>query len=130
MRSLRRRWAREHPDKIRAAGAAYAARHPATLRAYARQWRVANPEANRLKALRYRARRVDAFVEDVDRLVVLELDDGVCGVCGRDVDPFDYHVDHIVPLALGGQHSYANSQVAHPRCNLRKWAKMPETVAV
>jgi 5-methylcytosine-specific restriction endonuclease McrA len=28
-----------------------------------------------------------------------------------------------VPLALGGEHSYANTQVAHPLCNLRKGSR-------
>jgi 5-methylcytosine-specific restriction endonuclease McrA len=60
------------------------------------------------------------FVEDVDRLVLLELHDGVCGICGEDVDPFSYHVDHVVPLVQGGFHNYVNTQPAHPRCNLRK----------
>jgi 5-methylcytosine-specific restriction endonuclease McrA len=56
-------------------------------------------------------------------LVVLERDDGTCGICGGDVDPTDFHVDHVEPLALGGEHSYANVQAAHPDCNRRKgWA--------
>lgn len=38
----------------------------------------------------------------VDSLIVLELADGVCGICGRDVDPFGY------------------TQPAHPSCNVRK----------
>jgi 5-methylcytosine-specific restriction endonuclease McrA len=34
------------------------------------------------------------------------------------------HLDHIVPLARGGEHSYANTQPAHPTCNRRKGAKV------
>jgi 5-methylcytosine-specific restriction endonuclease McrA len=67
-----------------------------------------------------RARKRDAFVEHVDPLVVLERADGACGVCGWDVDPFDFHVDHIVALVNGGEHSYRNVQPTHPECNLRK----------
>lgn len=63
--------------------------------------------------------------EDVEPLIVLELDDGVCGICGTDVDPFDFHIDHVIPLALGGEHSYANTQVAHSRCNKSKGARVP-----
>jgi 5-methylcytosine-specific restriction endonuclease McrA len=60
---------------------------------------------------------------EVRRLVVLERDDGICGLCGHDVDPFDFHVDHVVPLSAGGTHSYANVQVAHPFCNMAKGAR-------
>jgi 5-methylcytosine-specific restriction endonuclease McrA len=104
-----------------------------------RQWRLANPErhAALLRAHylanreRYndsgRARRVrhrDAFVEHVDSLVVLERADGECGVCGGDVDPSSFHVDHIIPLSRGGEHSYANTQPAHAGCNLSKGASL------
>lgn len=66
------------------------------------------------------ARKVSVFVEHVHPLVVLERDDGVCGICGTDVDPTDFHVDHVMPLVRGGEHSYANVQLAHPVCNQRK----------
>lgn len=66
------------------------------------------------------AMRRGRFVEDINRLVVLELDDGVCGICHTDVDPFDYEVDHVIPVAMGGEHCYANVQTAHPSCNRSK----------
>jgi 5-methylcytosine-specific restriction endonuclease McrA len=74
----------------------------------------------RVSHRRHRARNRNAFVETVDPLVVLERGDNVCGICGGDVDPGDFHIDHIVPLARGGLHNYENTQPAHPRCN---WAK-------
>lgn len=42
-----------------------------------------------------------------------------CGVKGK------YHVDHIMPLAKGGQHVAANIQILCPACNVRKSAKDP-----
>lgn len=71
-------------------------------------------------------RKLGGYVEDVHPLVRLELDDGQCGICGEDVDPTDFHVDHIVPLSRGGEHSYANTQTAHPKCNQRKGAMAPD----
>jgi 5-methylcytosine-specific restriction endonuclease McrA len=32
------------------------------------------------------------------------------------------HIDHVIPLARGGEHSYANAQAAHGPCNMRKGA--------
>lgn len=85
-----------------------------------RRYREANRDRARVWYDTRRARKHEAFVESVERLVVLERDDGVCGICGEDVDPFAFHVDHIIPLARGGEHSYGNVQVAHPRCNMSK----------
>ncbi len=91
-------WKREHPDQA-------AAIHRRVMR--------------RANAAR-RARKRGQFVEHVDPLEVLLRDEGVCGICNERVDPRNFHVDHIVPLSAGGLHGYANVQVAHPRCNMRK----------
>ena len=99
-----------------------------TRRFEACRWRTLTPR--RHEALR-KARKLGAtHVEPVDPLVVLELHDGVCGICGGDVDPFDYHVDHIVPLSKGGFHNLANSQPAHPSCNMRKGSKLAPEVSI
>jgi len=59
-------------------------------------------------------------LEPVARLAVLEMGDGVCALCGGDVDPRHFHVDHILPLVAGGWHAYDNVQLAHPSCNIGK----------
>ncbi len=70
-----------------------------------------------------KARRRNAFIECVEGYVVFELCEGICGICG---DPIleDFHVDHIIPLSRGGEHSYANTQAAHPLCNIKKGNKL------
>jgi 5-methylcytosine-specific restriction endonuclease McrA len=73
--------------------------------------------------MRRRARKLNAFVEDVDPTVLFERDEGLCGICGKPVDLTIAHVDHAIPLARGGEHSYANTQLAHPHCNLSKGAR-------
>jgi 5-methylcytosine-specific restriction endonuclease McrA len=94
----------------------------------AAEWVKANPERARelrqRRVLTYRARKRGAHVEHVEPLVVLERDDGVCGICGEDVDPTFFDIDHVIPLARGGEHSYRNVQVAHRRCNARKGARL------
>ena len=89
-----------------------------------KKWRAENPErARELKRrseFKRRARRRGVPYQDVEPLIVLERDDGACGICGGDVDPLSFHIDHIYPLALGGEHSYANVQAAHPACNAQK----------
>lgn len=60
----------------------------------------------------------------VDRQIVYERDEGICGICKESVDRDDFHIDHVIPLARGGKHSYADVQVAHPVCNSRKGARI------
>ncbi len=79
-----------------------------------------------MSALRRARKRGAPLTEPVDRLLVLKRYEGVCGICGEMVDPFDFHVDHIIPLSRGGDHSYANTQPAHPFCNHSKCGKLPE----
>jgi 5-methylcytosine-specific restriction endonuclease McrA len=50
---------------------------------------------------------------------VYSMHGGMCGICKQFVGE-DFHVDHVVPLSLGGAHGYINVQPAHPICNLRK----------
>lgn len=105
-------WRAANPDKVRE-----------TERAY---WR-ANAARKREKDHRRRARLLNAFVEDVNIDVLWERDSGACGICS---DPVDRDlawpgrmvatIDHVVPLARGGEHSYANAQLAHMGCNARK----------
>jgi 5-methylcytosine-specific restriction endonuclease McrA len=76
-----------------------------------------------------RASHAGVLLEKVEPLVVLERHEGLCGICGEPVNPARFDVDHIVPLARGGEHSYANTQPAHPACNARKGARLPEELA-
>lgn len=66
-----------------------------------------------------------AFVETVNPSVVYERDAGICGICREPVPRDAYEIDHIMPLSRRGEHSYANTQVAHKHCNRRKWASLP-----
>ena len=36
----------------------------------------------------------------------------------------DLQMDHVVPLARGGSHTYGNLRPAHGHCNRRKHAKL------
>jgi 5-methylcytosine-specific restriction endonuclease McrA len=47
---------------------------------------------------------------------------GRCACCGESLEP-GFHMDHIVPLALGGRNSDDNVQLLLPVCNMRKGAR-------
>jgi hypothetical protein len=84
-----------------------------------RKWSSSRARHQAYAAAR-RALKKAQFVEHVDPQVVYERDKGICGICQGPVDPQNFHVDHVCPLAKGGEHSYANTQVAHPACNCAK----------
>ena len=55
----------------------------------------------------------------------------VCAICGAPIDftlrwpdPGSFVVDHIIPLAKGGTHTFANTQPAHASCNSKKRARI------
>lgn len=109
----------------------YAERRRQNTKAYEARVRLENPEQIRNSKRRAestrRARKLNQFVEAVDPAVVFERDSGICGICS---DPIEgpFHVDHIIPLSKGGEHSYANVQAAHPRCNCTKKDRWPISV--
>lgn len=71
-----------------------------------------------------KAKKFRQWVEDVDRDVLWQRDCGVCYICGLPADPNDWHLEHKIPIKLGGEHSYANTGVSHPICNLRKGSSL------
>lgn len=78
-------------------------------------------EAKRRSQARRRQRLKAAFVDAVTVEGVRLRTGSICGICLRAVGA-EAQIDHIVPLARGGEHSYANAQLAHPTCNRVKYA--------
>lgn len=69
------------------------------------------------------ALRRRAFVEVVDPRSVYEEQGGVCYLCLCRSDFSDCHLDHVIPLSMGGRHERENTAIACATCNLSKGAK-------
>lgn len=65
-----------------------------------------------------------ASLAPATRAAVIERDGYICGLCKREVEPDDVHIDHVLPVSLGGGDELRNLQVAHSRCNLVKGARV------
>lgn len=115
-----------NPKRVNDGNRRYARKHPEQVSAWSKKWRDANPDKQRDYRSTRIARERGQFVERVYRSVVFRRDKGRCGICHGKVDPVNWHLDHIVPISRGGEHSYANVQVAHPFCNVSKGAKLIE----
>ena len=86
-------------------------------------WKIKNPDKVRDDNSKRRAKVAAATVENVSRAIVWARDKGICGICKQKVSG-TWHLDHVIPLARGGTHTYDNVQVTHPKCNMKKWAKI------
>jgi 5-methylcytosine-specific restriction endonuclease McrA len=76
---------------------------------------------------RRRARIKHNFVDVVRRSRVFERDGYRCHICGQKTDrtkcvphPRAPTIDHLIPIALGGEHSHVNVATAHFLCNATK----------
>lgn len=82
----------------------------------------------RSKRSKERARLKAARVETVDPFQVFNRDGWRCQICHKPtprklrgtISPNAPELDHIVPLAQGGEHSYGNTQCACRKCNASK----------
>jgi 5-methylcytosine-specific restriction endonuclease McrA len=94
-------------------------RNRETLRAY----RKANPH----KVREFTARRHGRKLGRLPRGTVQRIGQAQrwkCAVCRASLKA-GYHLDHVMPLALGGEHLASNVQLLCPTCNVRKAAKDP-----
>jgi 5-methylcytosine-specific restriction endonuclease McrA len=49
----------------------------------------------------------------------------VCHLCGGAIPSLDdLHMDHVIPLILGGPHAADNIRPAHAFCNLSKGGRL------
>jgi 5-methylcytosine-specific restriction endonuclease McrA len=65
--------------------------------------------------------------DNVERMVVYERDNWTCHLCGKRIDrllkwpdAMSASIDHVIPLSLGGAHTYDNIKAAHLKCNIGK----------
>lgn len=141
-----------NPEKIKAQRAAYRIKNREKRNAETRAWRAANPE--KIKAQRisykeanpqyrasYRANHLEQHrIHEQNRRArkrevggelsagltkkLFTLQRGKCACCKQPLGK-DYHLDHIMPLALGGTNTDDNMQLLRASCNLQKNKKHP-----
>jgi len=115
---------KEHKTQIAAQCTVYRKTHKIQTAATVAAWHKGHMDKVRDIKARRRALKAGATVEKVNRALVYERDSGRCHLCGRKVNPKKWHLDHIIPLSKGGEHSYRNVAVACPKCNMSKGAKV------
>ena len=118
----RKAWELKNADRLRELSRLSAKRNGYKQQ---KRWKAANKnKVNSYTRLR-QARIKTTAVEFVDYDTVIAKAAGICQIC---LEPFGLQkieVDHIIPLATGGSHTYDNVQAAHASCNRKKWIHLP-----
>lgn len=112
--------------KVAAGNRAYRIANKDKIDARVYVWKRLNPEKLRVYSQNRRALQLKAggsLSLNIEEKL-LGLQKGRCACCKGILDG-DYHLDHIMPLKLGGDHNDSNMQLLHSRCNLRKNALHP-----
>lgn len=102
-----------------------------------------SPECSRKVANNHKDRRLKGQTDRDWNITVPALvhrDHNICYLCGGQCDSTDYtisqdghfiaganypSVDHVIPIAKGGEHKWSNVKLAHLRCNVAKRDKLP-----
>lgn len=97
-------------------------------RAQRRRWRSLNATARRVQRKKEKLirRGITGHHTAADLRAIFDSQNGHCPIC-RVFLANRYHVDHVMPIALGGTNNKENIQLLCARCNIEKGAKHPMT---
>ena len=121
-----RNWYQENKEHACAANRKWASENVDLMRKYGREWASRNKEYTLMQVHKRRAkkREVGGKLSVGLKEKLYKLQKGKCACCGANLDGV-FHMDHIVPLALGGANIDSNIQLLRPACNSSKNAKHP-----
>lgn len=132
----------ENPDPARIRAKKWAEKNYERKTETNKKWHEANPESHKKSVEKYS--KNNSWVNDIrnqrrrarkalvggtltkglrDKLYKLQRGLCACG-CKKKLED-KYHLDHIMPLALGGSNEDWNIQLLSPECNKQKHAKNP-----
>lgn len=116
----------KNPNKENEVRAVYRDANREKVRAAERAYRAANPEKSRLAEHTRRARKkaVGGKLSPGLSKKLMQLQKGMCLCCALPLGD-DFHLDHVMPLALGGTNTDDNIQLLHSLCNQKKRSTHP-----
>lgn len=119
-----------HREEKAICHAAYNAAHKAERAAYSREYSRTHVLERRARCQKRRAKKLNAPGSHTATDVAAQLarQKGRCFWCHKKVGD-SYHVDHVIPVALGGSDGPENIVIACPHCNMSKGAKHPTEFA-
>ncbi len=126
-KNINSNWRKKNKPKVAAAKRKYEQRHPDYVaRKYKRiaDWKRRNP--SRVQRWNHERRSRKAFGV-FQRWVKSVCPDNLCYWCGIEITEQTRHLDHIMPISLGGQAVTSNEVWTCKPCNLKKSKRHPLT---
>lgn len=113
-------------DLAKARYKAWSDSNPGIAVARAAAWNAAHPDLRRVLTQNRRAgmRAVGGKLSKDLATRLFDLQRGLCACCQLPLGE-NYHMDHIMPLLLGGLNVDCNMQLLRQRCNNQKSSKHP-----
>jgi 5-methylcytosine-specific restriction endonuclease McrA len=121
-RKFVKNWVDQHPEEVRRQRREWYEQNAESCRQYSKEWRAQRPEAVRVHAHNRRATvKKNGGRISVDLWkTLLDEQNAQCPYCFADLLEVGFHLDHFMPLALGGKNEDHNIQLTCPSCNWRK----------
>ena len=135
LRKYHREYQSIRKDKQKLKYQRYMDRHPGRKRELHKLWYSKNKDKVKMRNGYYYERRKAALI-DVPIGEKIKITKWIqswrcllfvkCHWCNRELRPSAVHIDHVLPITLGGKHRLNNLVVSCPRCNLSKHNKHPK----
>jgi 5-methylcytosine-specific restriction endonuclease McrA len=124
---ISRRWNELNRHQKREINAAYRTAKNEVIKQKRKLQRQQDPSMERVKAATRKALKLGNGGQLSKNIVqvLLTKQGGLCACCKQPLNG-SFHLDHIMPLSLGGQNDDGNVQLLLPRCNLEKFTSTPE----
>ncbi len=120
------KWRIENKELVAASKVKWAQENREKCKESVQRYQRANPDVVKRNQQNRSARKRNAGGQISHGLEVklFKLQRGKCACCGLPLGD-NYHLDHIMPIALGGQNIDSNMQLLRASCNHQKSAKHP-----
>lgn len=125
-------WYAKNHEEERAKQAIYLDSHREESRFNVKEWRKNNNDKVEKYRHERRARTVETLSEPYSVQTILETYGTICHICNLEIDldaprapgipgwENGLHLDHVIPLAIGGTNLIENVKPSHGKCNLKK----------
>jgi hypothetical protein len=123
-REIKARWLKANPEKMAQCTRKWYENNKEKHAENVRKWRAENNGHSRTFCINRRRKMAGGKLSKDIVEILMAKQKGKCACCFKPLKD-DFHLDHIMPIALGGENVDSNIQLLHSVCNLRKNAKHP-----
>lgn len=117
------KWRLANPEKARQSVKDSIAKKPDHYAMLRKKWNIENKEYKKILTNNRRRKLAAGKLSKGISDILLVKQKNKCAACKCNL--VSHHIDHIIPIALGGDNTDDNIQLLCPSCNLRKNAKHP-----